>query len=55
MPDSNKLTKGGIRSAEADEIAGLDVTEMGVPAYHTGDVAYRRECRRLQRCGMLRS
>ncbi len=33
----NKLTKGGIRSTEADEIAGLDVTEMGVPAYHSGD------------------
>jgi len=27
------LTKGGIRSEEADEIAGLDVPEMGVPAY----------------------
>ena len=26
----NKLTKGGIRSPEADEIAGLDIPEMGV-------------------------
>ncbi len=29
----NKLTKGGIRSSEADEIAGLDLPEMGVLAY----------------------
>ncbi|HEU0129755.1 MAG TPA: ammonium transporter [Mycobacteriales bacterium] len=29
----NALTKGGIRSAEADEIAGLDLPEMGVLAY----------------------
>ena len=29
----NKLTKGGIRSAEADEIQGLDLPEMGVLAY----------------------
>jgi ammonium transporter, Amt family len=29
----DKLTKGGIRSAEADEVAGLDVPEMGVYAY----------------------
>jgi ammonium transporter, Amt family len=29
----NKMTKGGIRSAEADEIAGLDIPEMGVLAY----------------------
>ena len=29
----NKLTKGGIRSAEEDEIQGLDVPEMGVLAY----------------------
>jgi ammonium transporter, Amt family len=29
----NKLTKGGIRSDEADEIAGLDIGEMGVLAY----------------------
>jgi Amt family ammonium transporter len=29
----NKLTKGGIRSTEADEIAGLDRGEMGVLAY----------------------
>ena len=29
----NKLTKGGIRSAEEDEIQGLDVPEMGILAY----------------------
>ena len=29
----NKVTKGGIRSEEADEIAGLDEPEMGVTAY----------------------
>jgi Amt family ammonium transporter len=29
----NKLTKGGIRSAEEDEINGLDIPEMGVLAY----------------------
>jgi Amt family ammonium transporter len=29
----NKLTKGGIRSEEADEIAGLDLPEMGALAY----------------------
>lgn len=29
----NKLTKGGIRSAEADEIEGLDIPEMGLLAY----------------------
>jgi Amt family ammonium transporter len=29
----NKLTKGGIRSAEEDELAGLDLPEMGVQAY----------------------
>lgn len=29
----NKVTKGGIRSAEEDEIAGLDLPEMGVLAY----------------------
>ena len=29
----NKVTKGGIRSTEADEIAGLDLGEMGVLAY----------------------
>ncbi|MFM8794276.1 MAG: ammonium transporter [Acidimicrobiales bacterium] len=29
----NKLTKGGIRSTEEDEIQGLDVPEMGVLAY----------------------
>ncbi|MGE0881597.1 MAG: ammonium transporter, partial [Acidimicrobiia bacterium] len=29
----NAMTKGGIRSAEEDEIAGLDLPEMGVQAY----------------------
>jgi ammonium transporter, Amt family len=29
----NKLTKGGIRSAPADEAMGLDIPEMGVLAY----------------------
>ena len=29
----NKLTKGGIRPSEDDEIAGLDMPEMGVLAY----------------------
>jgi Amt family ammonium transporter len=29
----DKLMKGGIRSEEADEIAGLDLPEMGVLAY----------------------
>ena len=29
----NKLTKGGIRSTEDDEIAGLDLPEMGTLAY----------------------
>ena len=29
----NALTKGGIRSGEEDEIAGLDLPEMGVQAY----------------------
>ncbi len=29
----NKLMKGGIRSAEADEIEGLDLPEMGMLAY----------------------
>jgi Amt family ammonium transporter len=29
----NALTKGGIRSEEADEVAGLDLPEMGVLAY----------------------
>ena len=29
----NALTKGGIRSSEADEIEGLDLPEMGVLAY----------------------
>ena len=30
----NKLTKGGIRVTEEDEIAGLDIPEMGVAAYN---------------------
>ena len=29
----NKVTKGGIRSTEADEIAGVDMGEMGMVAY----------------------
>ena len=29
----NKITKGGIRSSEEDEIMGLDLPEMGVKAY----------------------
>jgi Amt family ammonium transporter len=29
----NALTKGGIRSAEEDEVVGLDLPEMGVLAY----------------------
>ena len=29
----NRLTKGGIRSDEEDELAGLDLPEMGVLAY----------------------
>ena len=29
----NAVMKGGIRSEEADEIAGLDLPEMGVLAY----------------------
>ena len=29
----NKLTKGGIRSSEEDEMMGLDIPEMGVLAY----------------------
>jgi Amt family ammonium transporter len=29
----NALTKGGIRSSEEDEVAGLDLAEMGVLAY----------------------
>ena len=29
----DRLTKGGIRSTEADELAGLDRGEMGVLAY----------------------
>ncbi len=34
----NKLTKGGIRSSEADEIAGVDMGEMGVLAYPEFDL-----------------
>jgi Amt family ammonium transporter len=39
----DKLTKGGIRSSEADEIEGLDMPEMGAHAYpefhlHEGEV-----------------
>jgi len=30
----NALTKGGIRSSAEDEMVGLDLPEMGVPAYH---------------------
>ena len=33
----NALTKGGIRSSAEDEMAGLDITEMGVPAYGDSD------------------
>jgi Amt family ammonium transporter len=29
----NAVTKGGIRSSEEDELAGLDIPEMGVQAY----------------------
>ena len=29
----DKLTEGGIRPTAEDEIAGLDLVEMGVPAY----------------------
>lgn len=35
----NALTKGGIRSSEADEIAGLDLTEMGALAYPEFEMA----------------
>lgn len=34
----NKLTKGGIRSDELDEIVGLDLPEMGVLAYPEFDL-----------------
>jgi ammonium transporter, Amt family len=30
---SKKIGKGGIRSKEEDEVAGLDLPEMGVQAY----------------------
>ena len=30
----NKITKGGIRSTEEDEIGGLDLPEMGVLGYN---------------------
>ena len=29
----NKLTKGGIRPSAEEELAGLDLPEMGVQAY----------------------
>jgi len=29
----DKVTKGGIRPTAEDEINGLDMAEMGVPAY----------------------
>jgi ammonium transporter, Amt family len=35
----NKVTKGGIRSDEADEIAGVDMGEMGVLAYPEFELA----------------
>jgi len=35
----NTLTKGGIRSTEADEINGLDLTEMGALAYPEFELA----------------
>jgi Amt family ammonium transporter len=35
----NKLTKGGIRSAELDEITGLDLPEMGALAYPEFEMA----------------
>ena len=35
----NALTKGGIRSDEEDEIAGLDLPEMGVLAYPTSGMS----------------
>ena len=40
----NALTKGGIRSSEEDELAGLDIPEMGALAYpefhlHEGEVS----------------
>ena len=34
----NKLTKGGIRSHEMDEMVGLDLPEMGVLAYPEFDL-----------------
>ena len=30
----NKITKGGIRSPHDDELAGLDLPEMGVLGYN---------------------
>ncbi len=35
---SKSMGKGGIRSAEEDEVMGLDIPEMGVPAYHGGEL-----------------
>ena len=34
----NAVMKGGIRSEEADELAGLDLPEMGVLAYPEFDM-----------------
>ena len=33
FPFQNEFIKGGIRPTAEDEIAGLDVAEMGVPTY----------------------
>ena len=37
----NKMTKGGIRSKAEDEIAGLDIAEMGVLAYPDFDGSHK--------------
>jgi Amt family ammonium transporter len=37
---SKSMGKGGIRSAPDDEVMGLDIPEMGVPAYHGGDLEH---------------
>jgi Amt family ammonium transporter len=34
----NRLTKGGIRPSSDDEERGLDLAEMGVPAYHDAPI-----------------
>jgi ammonium transporter, Amt family len=39
----NSMTKGGIRSTEADELAGLDMPEMGVLAYPEFDMTSDRQ------------